>query len=189
MEKRPFSIILIIFSLAVFCSYHIYYYVMNETNNNLVKNYDIKEVKKENIVQKVSNDKEEYLAILEIPKLNLSKGFYNINSSNNNVNKNITLLKGSTMPNNSGSIIYLAAHSGTGYIAYFKDLNKLSIDDIINIRYQNKTYSYSINDIYETVKNGTITVNHNIHENYLVLTTCSKSKNQQLVITSKLINS
>ena len=192
-EKKPLSLMIIIFTIAMFCSYHIYYYVVDKTNDSLIRNYNVKEVKKDDslsIVKKVSNEnksKDEYFAILEIPKINLVEGFYNTNNSDNNVNRHVTMLKESTMPSKNGSILYLAAHSGSGYIAYFKNLDKLRIGDIVNIKYQDKSYSYSISDIYETVKDGTITVNHNIHENYLVLTTCSKNKNQQLVITSKLI--
>ena len=189
-EKKPLSLMIFILTIATFCSYHIYYYVIDKANDNLVRNYNTidKEEDSEPVVSKLEQKEETFFAILEIPKINLIEGFYNIDSSKNNVNKHVTLLKDSTMPNKNGSIIYLAAHSGTGYIAYFKDLDKLSIEDVINIKYQNKTYSYSINDIYEVPKNGTIMVNHNIHENYLVLTTCSKNKNQQLIITGKLIN-
>lgn len=188
-EEKTFSILIIIISIAVFCSYHIYYYVIDKTNDNLVRDYNTINKEKDEIkVSKIDKKEETYLAILEIPKINLIEGFYNIDSNKNTVNKHVTLLKESVMPNEKGSIIYLAAHSGTGYIAYFKDINKLSIGDTLNIKYQNKTYSYSINDIYEMPKNGTITVNHNIHENYLVLTTCSKNKNRQLVITGKLVN-
>ena len=183
-EKKPFSLLIIMFTLAMFCSYHIYYYTQNKVNDNLTRNYE--EKKENNDVVKVVN-KEDYLGILEIPKINLVKGFYTINSSKNNVNSNVTLLKDSIMPNKEKSIIYLAAHSGTGYVAYFKDLDKLNIDDKVIINYQNKKYIYNINDIYEIDKNGTITVNHNINEKYIVLTTCSKNKDKQLVITGKLI--
>lgn len=180
---------IIIFTIAFFCSYHIYYYVIDKTNDSLVRTYNTVEQEDPISVATVINNKdEEYFAILEIPKIKLVEGFYNVNSKENNVNKHVTMLKESTMPSKDGSIIYLAAHSGTGYIAYFKNIDKLSIGDAINIKYQDKTYSYSINDIYELPKNGTISVNHNIHENYLVLTTCSKNKNMQLVITSKLVN-
>ena len=185
---KTLSILIIFLSITVFCSYHIYYYVIDKSNDNLVRDYNTINKEDEVKVSKIDKEEETYLAILEIPKIKLVEGFYNIDSNKNNVNRHVTLLKESIMPGNDGSIIYLAAHSGSGYIAYFKDLDKLSIGDIAIIKYQNKTYSYSINDIYETIKNGTITVNHNIHENYLVLTTCSKNKNQQLVITGKLIN-
>lgn len=182
------SLIIIMLSLALFCSYHVYYYCIDEDSGELVESYY--EKKEEKIVASKMNttneEKEEYLGILKIPKINLEKGFYPINSKNNVVSKNVTILKESTMPSKNGSIIYLVAHSGDGYLAFFKDLNKLELDDTIMIDINNTSYHYIINDIYEVEKNGKINVSHNIHENYLVLSTCNGNK--QLVITSKLID-
>ena len=194
-EKKPFSLIIIIFSIALFFSYHIYYHFVNVVNDNLIDNYYQNEEiidTSENIevAQKINinNKSEDYYGILTIPKINLKTGFYNKDSSKNNVNNSVTLLNESVMPNENGSIIYLAAHSGSGYLAYFKDLEKLTNEDIINVDVFNKKYIYTITDIYELPKNGEIIVNRNINEDYLVLTTCSKNKNMQLVIISKMIN-
>ena len=193
-EKNHFSLIIIMLSLALFCSYHIYYYFLDIGTNELVEVYyedkkeDVTNNKVNKIVTKLSNEtKDEYLGILKIPKINLKQGFYSINSKNNNINKAVTILKESTFPSPNGSIIYLIAHSGNGYYAFFKDLDKLSINDIITLDINNNTYQYVVNDIYDMPKNGKITVNHNIHENYLVLSTCL-GKDKQLIITSKLIN-
>jgi LPXTG-site transpeptidase (sortase) family protein len=182
-------------SLALFCSYHIYYYFLDIGTNELVEVYY--EEKKEDVVNnkdnnrlvaKLSNEtKDEYLGILKIPKINLRQGFYSINSKNNNINKAVTILKESTFPSTNGSIIYLIAHSGNGYYAFFKDLDKLSINDIITLDINNNTYQYVVNDIYNMPKTGKIMVNHNIHENYLVLSTCL-GKDKQLIVTSKLLN-
>ena len=191
-EKRYISLTMIILALALFCSYRIYYYFVDTNNSNLVDSYyqEVSNIE-EPILKKTDEKdsvKEEYLGILTIPKINLKTGFYNKDSSNNNVNKSVTLLSDSIMPNEDGSIMYLAAHSGVGYLAYFKDIDKLANEDIIKIDYHNKNYSYIITDIYEIPKTGEITVNHNINDNYLVLTTCSKNRNMQLVVISKLIN-
>lgn len=191
-EKKPISLLIIILTLALLCSYHIYYHFVNTVNDNLVKNYYEKEQQDNNSIktEKINNDKnkEDYFGILTINKINLKEGFYNINSSKNNVNNSVTLLKESIMPPKRGSIIYLAAHSGEGSIAYFKNLNKLTINDIATINYNGSEYHYVINDIYEMPKNGNITVNHNINENYLVLTTCSNNKNMQIIITAKMLD-
>ena len=182
------SLIIIMLSLALFCCYHIYYYFLDKGSNELVETYYEKKIEPERIVTKIARkEKEEYLGILKIPKINLKEGFYHINSKNNNVSNSVTILKESVLTIGSGSIIYLIAHSGTGYLAFFKDLNKLSINDILYLDINNNSYQYVINDIYEVEKNGKIMVNHNIHEDYLVLSTCSDD-NKQLVITSKLIN-
>ena len=196
-EKKPLSLIIIIFSIAMFCSYHIYYHFANITNNHLIEDYYEKEALENNssnpVMEKVSRSfeekkEEEYLGILMIPKIKLVEGFYNKDSVNNNVSNSVTLLKESIMPDMENSIVYLAAHSGIGHLAYFKDLDKLTNEDIIKIKYHNKVYSYTITDVYEMPRNGQIEVNRNIHENYLILTTCSKNKNMQLVIVSKLFN-
>ena len=191
-EKKPLSLMIIIFTLSLFCSYHIYYHFADVTNGDLVKTYYKKneeETKSQSIVKKMNlNNEEQYLGILSIPKINLETGFYNINSKNNNVNNSVTLLRESIMPDKDGSIIYLAAHSGSGYLAYFKDLDKLSENDIISITYNKNNYHYIVNSIYEMPKNGEIIVNHNINEKCLVLTTCSKNKNMQLIIFAKMLN-
>jgi LPXTG-site transpeptidase (sortase) family protein len=93
------------------------------------------------------------------------------------------VLEGSKMPNT----LFLAAHSGNSVISYFKKLDKLVIDDEVIIHYQNKKYYYQVSDIYEVEKTGFIDINKNIHENILVLTTCSKDDTKQLVVKAKLI--
>ena len=191
-EKNLFSLLIIAIGIALFFSYHIYYYFVDVQNNNLVKEYYQNEEVSEVNIKKINNeeisDMEEYDGILVIPKINLETGFYKKNSSKNNVGKSVTVLNESIMPEESGSIVYLAAHSGLGHLAFFKDLDKLSKEDMVYLDYHQNKYSYVIRDIYEIPKNGKITVNHNINEKYLVLTTCSKNKNMQLVIVSKMLN-
>lgn len=185
-RKSHISLVIIMLSCALFCCYHIYYRFLENNNKELVKVY-YEERKEDTSITKINNDqKEEYLGILRIPKINLKEGFYHINSKNNNISKSVTILKESTMPNENGSIIYLVAHSGSGYLAFFKDINVLTIGDTINLDIGNKDYQYVVNDIYELNKNGKIMVNHNIHDNYLVLSTCGNN-NKQLIVTSKLI--
>lgn len=189
-RKKPISLLMLIFALSLFCSYHIYYYCINELNNKKVDKY-IEEIIVNNnpkvIVEKTLEAKEDYLGILEIPKLNLKQGFYNIDSKNNDVNKSVMLLKNSVMPDNVNSTIILAAHSGNSYVGYFKNLDKLNIEDKINIYYQKNKYQYTVTNIYELNKNGHILVDKNIHENILVLTTCSKNEEKQLVVYAKLL--
>ena len=53
-----------------------------------------------------------YIGILEISKLGIKKGFLNLESPYNNVNKNVTLIEYSTMPDVENGNLILAAHSG-----------------------------------------------------------------------------
>jgi LPXTG-site transpeptidase (sortase) family protein len=193
-RKRNISLLFIIFIISLFLSYHIYNYCITEFNKQKVDNYlieyEIQDNYRENNIQKIeyqekSND---YLGVLLIPKLNFKQGFYNINDNRNDVNQNIEILKGSLMPDIKGSSLVIAGHKGESYLGYFNNLDKLSINDELDIFYHNKKYQYTIFDIYELEKNGKISFTKNIYENYLVLTTCSKKDNRQLIVVAKLVN-
>ncbi len=185
-EKYHISIIIIMISLALFGCYHIYYSTIDQKNDTLISQYI--EDNEKSIVKPLVNEKEEYLGVIEIPKINLKEGFYSINSDKNNVNKNVTILPESIFPDNNNSIIYLAAHSGSGPLAYFKNIYQLVVGDMIKLNYLGKEYQYTITKVYETRKIGRITINRNLNENYLILTTCSNNKDMQIVIISKMVN-
>ena len=127
------------------------------------------------------------IGTLKINKINLFNKIYPINDPLNNIEKNVTILNYSNEPSNDNSIIFIAAHSGTGKLAFFKNLNKLEINDTIELTYKNKLYTYQIKDIWEIKKTGNISVEKE-NSNQLVLTTCSPTKdNYQLIINSILI--
>ena len=129
------------------------------------------------------SQKEQPIGKVQIPKINLNKNLYKIGSKLNNVEENVTILE-SDLP----SIIVLAAHSGTGENDFFKDLNKLNINDTINLTYTNNNYTYKVINIFEQEKSGYITINEKEYDR-LFLTTCSYNKNKQLIIECKKINS
>lgn len=183
-KKKDIKLILLFLIVGIFASYHIYYLIKNNNEYNLVlqeEDFPQYLVEKENL--KVNN----YLGILSIPKIKLEKKFYRLDSNENNVNKNIQLLKGSEMPNIKNSYLIIAAHSGNSYLGFFKNLAKLTLKDKIYIYYENTKYEYEINNIYEMDKNGKISFIKYSSDNYLVLTTCAKN-NKQLVVTSKLVS-
>lgn len=127
------------------------------------------------------------IGTLIIDKINLSQKLYPVNDKLNNIEKNVTILSQSIEPTEENSIMFIAAHSGTGKIAYFKNLDKLKINDTITLIYKNITYTYQIKDIWEIKKEGNISVEKE-QENQLVLTTCSPTKdNYQLIINSIII--
>lgn len=127
------------------------------------------------------------IGTLKINKINLFNKIYSINDPLNNIEKNVTILNYSNEPSNDNSIIFIAAHSGTGKLAFFKNLNKLEINDTIELTYKNKLYTYQVKDIWEIKKTGNISVEKE-NSNQLVLTTCSPTKdNYQLIINSILI--
>jgi len=137
----------------------------------------------------LNNTDDEYIAVLEIPEIDLQRGLYESNSKLNNVDKNIEILKGSVLPNFNGGNLYLAAHSGNSNVSFFKNLDKLFIDDIIFVYYNNYKYIYVIDDIYEEIKRGYINVKLNGTNCGIVLTTCdTNNNNYQLIIKGKLID-
>lgn len=140
------------------------------------------------IDKKIGEDKKEvsetYMGVLEIPSINLKRGFYHFDSRQNNVKYNIQVL---TKSNPKTGNLMLAAHSGNAYNAFFKDLNKLSLQDDIYVYYDNIKYIYRVSNINYQDKIGYITVLQ--EPNTLTLTTCSQEyKGKQLIIVGRLID-
>lgn len=148
--------------------------------------FEVSTIDNYNVIE--DTKQEDYIAVLEIPSINLKKGLYAIDSKNNNVNKNIEIIDSSDMPDITKGNFILAGHSGTGRIAFFDDLDKLIIDDTIIVYYKNIKYIYQINNIESIVKDGTIEIKREF-ESMITLTTCNQeNKNEQLVITGILIS-
>lgn len=118
---------------------------------------------------------ESYVAVLEIPKIDLRKGMYGLGSKYNTVSRNVSILSPSDYPDVQGGNFVLAAHSGNGYLSFFKNLYKLSTGDYAYIYYNNKKYTYKITYIYNQAKTGTINVYRPYGETTLMLITCTKN--------------
>lgn len=123
-----------------------------------------------------------YIGYLEIPNINLNKGFTAIDSPYNTVNKNVEVVKSSDYPDVELGNFILAAHSGSSYLAYFKNLYKLNIGDNAYITYKNKYYTYKIVDIYEQDKTGKIVIYRDLNKTTLTLITCTKDKKDKQTI-------
>lgn len=120
---------------------------------------------------------ETYTGILEIPKINFSKGFYKKESSLNNVKFNIKILPQSAYPDEDKGNVIIIGHSGNYNNSYFRNLYKLELEDTAIIKYNNKTYTYKIVNIYTDTKDGTVTVYRDETKNCLTLITCTKDDN------------
>ena len=121
---------------------------------------------------------EKNIGILKIPKIGLNQKLYPISSSKNNIEENVTILK-DYYPN----LLVLAAHSGTGDIAFFNELNQLETNDLINLSYYNDNSIYEVQEIKKVPKNGSIRIPKS-NENTLVLTTCDPdNSNLQIIIS------
>lgn len=128
-----------------------------------------------------------YVAVLEIPKIDLRRGLVDKTSKYNDVDINIYTLKESTFPNEqTNSHVILASHSGSGYHSYFRKLNNLEMKDKVYLYYENIKYIYEITDRYEAEKNGTISLKQTTGSD-ITLITCINGTNKQVVFVGKLI--
>ena len=117
---------------------------------------------------------EKYLGILNIPKINFYKGFYNKNSNLNQVNFNLYVLPQSSYPDINKGNLMIAGHSGNYNNSYFRNLYLLTIEDEITVNYNNKNYIYKIEKIYTQPKTGKIKILRNAARTTLTLITCTK---------------
>lgn len=117
---------------------------------------------------------EYYLAKLEIPKIGLSRGFYDKSSSLNRLSINIKMLNVSAYPDEVNGNVILAAHSGNYYNSYFGNLWKLELGDEAYLYYNNVKYVYKITNIYTDAKDGDVIVKRNPNKSTLTLITCTK---------------
>ena len=193
------SYFIIILSLIMIGNeYYKNYKIEEDNNDKLVKFFDIQEdlIEEEIIEEQPIEEKkeepvinnEQYIGVLEIKKINLTRGFYSKNSRLNNVNKNIQILSLSDMPDIENGNVIIAAHSGNSSISFFKNLPKLNFDDNAIIYYQGKTYTYKLVNNYEIEKTGTANIKRNLNKNSLTLITCKHNSNKQLVYIFELEN-
>lgn len=132
---------------------------------------------------------EDHIGVLEIPSINLKRGFYDLSFKQNNVNKNIQVIETSTMPDVSFGNLILAAHSGNSKISYFKNLYKLKIHDIAYIYYNERKYTYQLINIYNEDKDGSISIRRPSNQTNLTLITCDKkNKTLQNIYIFKMVN-
>ncbi|MDD2505536.1 MAG: sortase [Bacilli bacterium] len=123
-----------------------------------------------------------YVGYLSIPKINLKKGFTEINNKYNNVNQNIEVIKPSKYPDIDKGNFIIAGHSGSSSVSFFKDLYKLKIEDEIFLTYNGVEYKYKIKNIYTDIKDGDVVIRRNKNITTLTLITCTKGdKNTQTI--------
>jgi len=166
--------------------------VLSEINTRDIENVE-EEPAVEEPTEEVKEDNnnyiyEEYLGVLDIPKINFYKGFYSKTSSLNNVQFNLFVLKESDYPDVVNGNLIIAGHSGNYSNSYFNDLYKLSIDDTVTVHYQGKDYIYKITKIYNEKKIGTVRILRNRNKTSLTLITCTNGDNyHQTIYIAELI--
>lgn len=189
-----FGSFLIILGVILPLSKELYNYTLDKQEENQVEyffeNHE-KDIDKQDTQQKKneSNITYNYIAVLEIPTINLKRGLVSKTDKNNNVNKNIKILKESDMPDVENGNFILAGHSGNSRVSFFKNLNKVKENDLIFIYYKSIKYTYKVVHTHLEVRDGDIEIVRNKNKSSLTLTTCSQEKKgNQIVIISELIN-
>lgn len=162
--------------------------VLEETNNKEEPDKEVQEEPTKEEAKENTTNYEYYLATIEIPKANISRGFYDKDSSLNNVNDNVLFLPESDYPNKKKGNVILAAHSGNMSNSYFTSLNKLVVGDIAYIKYKNTTYTYKIVSIYDVLKDGTVSIYRNKNKSVITLITCNLNDDtKQTIYIGELI--
>lgn len=159
----------------------------NNTNNNDNKNKSSnnnKSNRSSTSNKSSTSNRYSYIGYLEIPKINLKKGFLDVNSKYNSIDYNVTVIKTSTFPDKPKGNFILAAHSGTATISYFRNLYQLKKGDIARVYYKKKKYTYKIVKIYNQAKTGKLSIYRDYNKTTLTLITCTKDnkKKQTLYI-------
>lgn len=191
---------LILSGICLVGSKYIYKYLQDKKEETLIDNFyeDQKDITIETVIE---NDEEEievvetpvvkstpnYVAVIKIPKINLEKGICSKGTSCNNVNRNIQILNEADYPDKENGNFILAGHSGTGKVAYFKNLYKLELDDDISAFYGGKEYKYKVKNIYDIDKTGTADIVRNTNKTTLTLITCRQGTKKQIIFICELV--
>lgn len=167
-------------------------YVFTYINNVFYEDQSGVVVENPNTVEQVIEESEEipdtYIGTLEIPKLHFQRGFLDKRAQANNVEENITVLKESNYPDIEGGNFIIAGHSGTGAIAFFNDLYKLTTGDTAKVTYLGDVYNYQLVKSYKVPKTGTVQIQRNQDKTTLTLITCTNydSTTQTVYIFEKI---
>lgn len=198
-KRYSFIIFMGISLLFLSTTYFIYNHYQNERQDNIDNQkiedfFEIEDIEDE-VVEEQQEEKPvvqerviNYIGVLEIPKINLKRGLVDKNSSDNNVNRNIYMIKKTTLPDEqTNSHIILAAHSGNSYVSFFRNLKKLDMKDKVYFYYKGVKYIYEVSNKYEIEKTGTTELKQtNISD--ITLITCISGTNKQVVYVATLID-
>ena len=149
-----------------------------ETTTDVPITNNLPEDNKEVVAPVPTIDYSKYLGVLEIPKIGLKRGFYNIDSRYNDIQYNVTLAQGSSMPDVAKGNLILMAHSGDAAISYFAYLYILKIGDYAYVTYNGTKYTYQLINVYDVPKTGKVKIVRSYDETTLTLITCTKNNDQ-----------
>lgn len=198
-KKTACGIIIILLSLGFFLFIQYRNYSIRKIEEKKVEEFLNKEIPteeesllQEEIKEDSSSSSEslyDYIAVLEVPSINLKRGLVDYNSKYNNVKYNIQIINETGLPITESSNLILAAHNGTSSVSFFNDLYKIETGDVINLYYNGYKYIYMYNNYYEVNKDGTVEIYRDRNKTTITLITCDKNKDdKQLVFVGYLVD-
>jgi len=135
------------------------------------------------------DDSRHFIGYLNIPKINLRRGFVDIDSRLNTVNRNIQVIYPSDMPNVRNGNMIIAAHSGNSSVSFFRDLWQVDLGDEVIINYRGQNFRYIVRNIYLVPYTGRVPIRRNANETTLTLITCTRGqRNMQTVYIAELVS-
>lgn len=168
--------------------------IFNEKNLKYFEEVDIAETIEEVVDETVPEETTtpvinyNYIGYLDIPKINLKRGFVSLNSKYNSISYNVMLIKESSMPDVKNGNLILAAHRGNSSVSFFDKLYKLNLGDEANVTYNDKIYTYKLVNTYLEAKDGTIAIYRDENKTTLTLITCTRGdKKTQTVFIFELV--
>lgn len=168
--------------------------IFNEKNLKYFEEVDIAETIEEVVDETVPEETTtpvinyNYIGYLDIPKINLKRGFVSLNSKYNSISYNVMLIKGSSMPDVKNGNLILVAHRGNSSVSFFDKLYKLNLGDEANVTYNDKIYTYKLVNTYLEAKDGTIAIYRDENKTTLTLITCTRGdKKTQTVFIFELV--
>ena len=168
--------------------------IFNEKNLKYFEEVDIAENIEEVVDETVPEETTtpvinyNYIGYLDIPKINLKRGFVSLNSKYNSISYNVMLINGSSMPDVKNGNLILAAHRGNSSVSFFDKLYKLNLGDEANVTYNDKIYTYKLVNTYLEAKDGTIAIYRDENKTTLTLITCTRGdKKTQTVFIFELV--
>lgn len=194
------GIVLVLYNYILTKKVMAYDYMANVFYSDLEKGEEPKQGEENNNDNNQQNDPSDisksnnhlsfqYIGYLEIPKINFKKGFVDKDSKDNDVEKNLFIASNSSYPDVDRGNFIIAAHSGTGWKAFFNNLYKLSVGDQAIVTYNNRKYTYNIVNIYKQNKTGQIAIYRNYEKTTLTLVTCTNNDDKtQTIYIAELTN-
>lgn len=133
--------------------------------------------------------RDNYIGYLEVPDVGIKRGFVSPDSKYNKIGYNVTIVKGSTMPDVDKGNFILAAHRGSSKVSFFENLYKVKVGSYAYVTYNGKKYTYKLVETYEVPKVGKITISRDGSKTALTLITCTRNnKKTQTVFNYELIS-